>query len=52
MLVGDISQVYGRLNCMGQQIICLLTGAELTCPVLQVQMGLENQEAKHHMKAC
>ena len=37
---------------MGQQITSLLTGAELTCPVLQVQMGLEKQEAKHHMKAC
>ena len=37
---------------MGQQIIRLLTGAELTCAVLQVQMGLEKQEAKHHMKAC
>lgn len=52
MLVGGISQVCGRLNGMGQQITSLLTGAELTCPVLQVQMGLEKQEAKHHMKAC
>lgn len=52
MLVGDISQVYGRLSCMGQQITGLLTGSKLTCPVLQVQMGLEKQEAKHHMKAC
>lgn len=52
MLMGDISQVYGRLSCMGQQIISLLTGSELTCPVLQVQLGLEKQEAKHHMKAC